>query len=594
MAARFKLKVTGPHTEAELTLTIGEGEKHFFGRTPEGIILPDSSISREHGYFIFEDHLLFVVDNKSRNGIFVNGQRVAKATCEVDQVISVPPFDMKVLSIDLDATNIDVQEDKIELLLADTKPRVESSDLLKPSKSFVEGEDLKVLKSTAPKVIAPEPEPPKSQPGPVFDLDEVRYPIRFYRDLFELMILKPKFFFEGQHFRGELVYSLLWLLGLSGVSASFNLLTILFWGEKFFDLTLPMEFAYFAVQWLWGVLWPMGFAAMVLGLKQFLGVRGRFHHFLRFFVFASILATLARLLSIVPFGLGFITGPILLLWIFFGLNQVFKIREKIKAAAIALLFGALLVTIAIRSQRSYPLAIFGINALLFSKSLNLEEKVDLSAKLKSDPQMKRVMELAEKLQTGIYGKFEVGDRYSYEVRLKGPGFARTGMMNIEVVASSGSASSLMVDGDFGDLKKRFQKDILHNDQLIKPQFYFDRALSAMDVPQIFELFINKKIYSERMLQNFSLIALSESQEFNAVSLPKPVGYADISGLEFDQFQSFDRRYHNLESGTGPTGLRSLAISKDSALPLFMMGLESDLKLGFRYRLVTIKKNQGSR
>ncbi len=64
---------------AGLAYVLGEGTTSF-GRDPEGgIFLDDVTVSRHHGAFRVEGDRLFVADNGSTNGTYVNGNRVERA-----------------------------------------------------------------------------------------------------------------------------------------------------------------------------------------------------------------------------------------------------------------------------------------------------------------------------------------------------------------------------------------------------------------------------------------------------------------------------------------------------------------------------------
>ena len=52
-------------------------KKITFGRLQDNdIIFDDQSVSRHHGYLLVDGSKVYVVDNDSLNGIFVNGKRI--------------------------------------------------------------------------------------------------------------------------------------------------------------------------------------------------------------------------------------------------------------------------------------------------------------------------------------------------------------------------------------------------------------------------------------------------------------------------------------------------------------------------------------
>lgn len=66
-------------------------EKITFGRLSDNdIVFDDQSVSRHHGYILVEGNKVYVVDNDSLNGIFVNGQRIqGKALLSNGDVVMV-------------------------------------------------------------------------------------------------------------------------------------------------------------------------------------------------------------------------------------------------------------------------------------------------------------------------------------------------------------------------------------------------------------------------------------------------------------------------------------------------------------------------
>ena len=52
-------------------------ERYNFGRSSDNdIVLDDKMVSRDHGYLLVNGNKVYVVDNDSTNGIYVNGKRI--------------------------------------------------------------------------------------------------------------------------------------------------------------------------------------------------------------------------------------------------------------------------------------------------------------------------------------------------------------------------------------------------------------------------------------------------------------------------------------------------------------------------------------
>src|ERR1700722_13751179 len=58
-----------------------EGDKYILGRNPDcGIVIPITSVSREHAQIVRVQGRYFIEDKQSRNGTFVNNQAISVRT----------------------------------------------------------------------------------------------------------------------------------------------------------------------------------------------------------------------------------------------------------------------------------------------------------------------------------------------------------------------------------------------------------------------------------------------------------------------------------------------------------------------------------
>src|SRR5512144_1884463 len=68
----------GPNEGAVVTL---DGDRFVLGRNPEcAVVIPVTSVSREHAQIVRIGGKYFIEDKQSRNGTFVNNQQVSTRT----------------------------------------------------------------------------------------------------------------------------------------------------------------------------------------------------------------------------------------------------------------------------------------------------------------------------------------------------------------------------------------------------------------------------------------------------------------------------------------------------------------------------------
>src|SRR5437660_6014015 len=70
--------IKGPNEGASIQL---EGDRFVLGRNPEcAVVIPVTSVSREHAQIVRIGGKFFIEDKQSRNGTFVNNQQVSTRT----------------------------------------------------------------------------------------------------------------------------------------------------------------------------------------------------------------------------------------------------------------------------------------------------------------------------------------------------------------------------------------------------------------------------------------------------------------------------------------------------------------------------------
>ena len=111
-------------------LSIGRGEEN-------DIRLGHSTISRQHTLVYLEDGQVYVQDQKSRNGTYLNGERVYKAILSSGDVIWVGDVALRFLR-ENDQERIDVGGETQELAHTDISQGFTGGDLPAPSRRLME------------------------------------------------------------------------------------------------------------------------------------------------------------------------------------------------------------------------------------------------------------------------------------------------------------------------------------------------------------------------------------------------------------------------------------------------------------------------
>lgn len=89
------LLITGPQGEQTVKL---HKKKNSIGRSKDSdIVLSDFSVSRSHAFLYEEEGVWFIEDNKSTNGIFLNGKKVQKAKVEVGDEVRLGNFKLELI-----------------------------------------------------------------------------------------------------------------------------------------------------------------------------------------------------------------------------------------------------------------------------------------------------------------------------------------------------------------------------------------------------------------------------------------------------------------------------------------------------------------
>lgn len=92
----LRLLVSGPEGAREMTF---EQEEVLFGRDPEcDVVLRAPYVSRRHAILTSIENELILIDQESKNGVIVNGTRIAESRCvQVGDIISIGAFRITLL-----------------------------------------------------------------------------------------------------------------------------------------------------------------------------------------------------------------------------------------------------------------------------------------------------------------------------------------------------------------------------------------------------------------------------------------------------------------------------------------------------------------
>lgn len=98
LALRGRYLALGDGADTRL-LRLPSGVTHL-GRGPEADIrFDDHRLSRDHAILVHHSRYLRLLDNRSANGTFVNGRRIAATTVDAGDVIDLGPMRMQVVEI---------------------------------------------------------------------------------------------------------------------------------------------------------------------------------------------------------------------------------------------------------------------------------------------------------------------------------------------------------------------------------------------------------------------------------------------------------------------------------------------------------------
>ena len=303
------------------SLYLSEGKPEFIGRGSEWLTLSVASVSRKHCSFFVEGGSLFLLDEGSSHGTFVNEYRIqTKTVLKVGDQIKVGKVKLKLKKFELSMGAGPV---------ASVKPASGARQLggVKPTaKNAVASVEMATAPShTADYVVQPIHSSAHSLGGPVgggtfggkWELGQlVKDPGRWL-EFFREGIKSPKEFFENLNLNGSmgLAYGVLAISALvQGVLSFFFIPAMM----------MPLRTSVLMAQVLGGLLFPLAFTGGLVLFKNLIDSEARFSHFLCFG--ALIVLALFPVIILTPMlpmmGLVWI---LILGWWIFGFSVRFRV-----------------------------------------------------------------------------------------------------------------------------------------------------------------------------------------------------------------------------------------------------------------------------
>jgi pSer/pThr/pTyr-binding forkhead associated (FHA) protein len=101
---RFPKPVPGRHLavedDGEFVLVALERPVLHIGRSPSAdIVIDDASVSRRHALIVQEDGQTILLDDRSRHGVLVNGERVTRAVLRSGDAIRLGAVELRYLDV---------------------------------------------------------------------------------------------------------------------------------------------------------------------------------------------------------------------------------------------------------------------------------------------------------------------------------------------------------------------------------------------------------------------------------------------------------------------------------------------------------------
>lgn len=83
-----------------VVITVGEGVLRLGRGIGADVVLEDRSVSRRHAVITCRDGQVVLLDDRSLNGVWVNGERIGQATLHDGDTVAVGDVQMRFLAVD--------------------------------------------------------------------------------------------------------------------------------------------------------------------------------------------------------------------------------------------------------------------------------------------------------------------------------------------------------------------------------------------------------------------------------------------------------------------------------------------------------------
>ncbi|HEX4924993.1 MAG TPA: FHA domain-containing protein [Bdellovibrionales bacterium] len=297
---KFRLYSEGRNEEYQVLLL--QGQPYFIGRQGTGLQLLDPSVSRIHCHFFIEGESIFVADDGSMNGTYVEGKRVERQEVFQGTVLQLGVYTIHVLET---------------------------------PNSLVQG------RAPAPAPPPAEPPPPEPEPPrPVFEAPKRTAPVKDSLTLdFETIkrflidaTTRPQHFFEETLFDGYVrksafIISGSMLFGMTlGVARTTAPVLLSNTSLDIFFRALTQSVVLLALATMLAIAQTIALAWLLGLLQKPLETNTTFPQYLRFFAYASILFAVGQVINLVTFGFSIPLVAVLLVgWTVFGLLKAFEL-----------------------------------------------------------------------------------------------------------------------------------------------------------------------------------------------------------------------------------------------------------------------------
>ncbi|MEQ1875019.1 MAG: FHA domain-containing protein [Bdellovibrionia bacterium] len=269
-------------------------QPYLIGRQGSGLQLFDPSVSRIHCYFVLEGDRVYVGDEGSMNGTYIEGGRVSKKEIFKGTLIQMGVYNVQIL-------------DTPQSLYVENPPQDKAK----------EPEKLNVFANP----VVPQTPPPFD--GMPFSLEEILF-------FFQQAFFYPHKFFRETRFRGRMTESLTVIAAGLFCGHLFAVTRTLYYlisggvDPSLFFRVLFGTFALVLISTSFSVLFTLGLSFVLDRLHSILETGATLSQYLRFFAYAAVIFAALQLVSALTLGfLQIIVTMFLVGWVTFGLIRAF-------------------------------------------------------------------------------------------------------------------------------------------------------------------------------------------------------------------------------------------------------------------------------